>query len=69
MKIDTDIPIPPKFPKSKQAELRFMLTAMLPGDSFLVDYCQQAHCAAKKAGVTIQTRKVSGEGFRVWKIK
>jgi len=69
MKIDTNIPIPPKFPYSNQRILRQALKEMKYGDSFIVDYCQKAHHAAKCAGVKILTRKVNGEGFRVWKIK
>lgn len=69
IKIDHGIPVPPSRPVSKWEPI---LRAMKTGDSFVVPKlfeCQAILRVAMKSGLIVTTRKLNGDGWRVWRIK
>jgi hypothetical protein len=66
--INKGVAIPPK----QRGVVADLIRTMHVGDSFLVDRERsrmQAFEAARRIGVTITTRKIDGQGFRVWRTK
>lgn len=69
LKVDKGIPIPPR-QRSKWADL---LKKMAVGDSFMVQSCGERDCALRanccKHGIKVVSRKINGEGYRIWRTK
>ena len=68
-KIEKGIPIPPRY----NGEQRWtnLMSKMEPGDSFLVSFDEDRKAilmAARRAGFNVLTRKMPGEGYRVWRV-
>jgi hypothetical protein len=53
----------------KSAELRKAMQTMKPGDSFMWDDNVLPHRVAGQLGMKITTRKIDGEGYRVWQLR
>ncbi len=51
-----------------QASLREAISKLKRNESFLWKDNKMPHKAAEDLGMKIKTRKINGEGFRVWKI-
>lgn len=70
MNIEKNIPIWRKSEREgKLKQIRTTLSQMKPGDSFLyngTNFC--IFRAAQQLNISITTRKVSGEGYRVWRV-
>ena len=69
VKIQAGIPIPPRS-DCLQKWGPFLLS-MSAGESFLVTESRQVNLLltqAKRRGVRITTRKINGEGWRVWRL-
>jgi hypothetical protein len=49
--------------------LRKALKKMKPGQSFMWDDNALPYHAASSIGIKVKTRKISGLGYRVWKLK
>jgi len=52
----------------KLAALRTALKAMKAGDSFVWECNKAPFDAARQLKMKITTRKVNGEGYRVWRV-
>lgn len=70
--VDSGIPLTKshQIPDSEVGRLRRVMSAMTCGDSFLYKgHPHSPYCAARGVGIKITTRKVSGEGVRVWRVQ
>jgi hypothetical protein len=68
--IDRGVPIVRGQTFSRMEQFRQTLTAMEPGDSFLVKTIserQHAYCAASELNIKITTRRTN-HGWRIWKV-
>lgn len=67
--IEHDIPIPKGREGGFKYQLKCAFLEMKPGDSFMW-YRDNKHCysVAKTVDVKIRTMKVSGKGYRVWRV-
>jgi hypothetical protein len=65
--IETGIPLPIR---SGDTGLTHTLRTMLPGESFKIETkrLQTIRISARRAGVTIATRKIDNNFTRVWKL-
>lgn len=50
------------------ATLRKTLKEMTDGQSFVWSENTMIYRAAQEAGVKVKTRKINGEGYRVWRV-
>ncbi len=67
LKIEHGIEVPP----ITRGRYKLALTEMKEGDSFVVDDRQgqiSALVAAKRLGVPVTTRKITGLGYRLWRL-
>lgn len=64
VKIESGIPVPRKQPK--RSPLDAIFAAMRPGDSFVWKNANTPLMYAKRMGIRITTRKLNGDGYRVW---
>ncbi len=70
MTIEKGIPIPPK--QFRVGKWTNLIRSMQNADSFIVDTeneLKTALSAAKRIGVKAISRKIDGEGFRIWRIE
>lgn len=67
--IETGVPIPKGYQYGDQHLLRETMRAMNIGESFIFQNQSAAINASKSVGIKITTRKISGEGFRIWRLK
>ena len=69
IKVDSGIPMPKRrfALGGNLTAVRGALEGMKVGDSFMWGSNKCAFLAAKQLGVKITTRKVDGEGYRVWR--
>lgn len=65
--VETGIPMPIGR-GGKLSAIRSALQAMKPGDSFIWEDHKAPYDAAKQLNIKITTRKVNGEGYRVWRV-
>jgi hypothetical protein len=70
LKIETNIPLPQENLATHGIgfELRSALARMSPGDSFVFRENRSPFRAAQQIGARITTRKLDGQGYRVWLI-
>lgn len=68
--IDHNIPVPPRsIAGSAMSRMREALSGMKPGDSFIwTADNKHPFKAAKQVGCRITTKKLNGNGWRVWRI-
>jgi hypothetical protein len=69
-KIESGIPIPKK--RLRTPFWSNTVAALKPGNSFKVDTDQARIAvmhAASRQGIEVTTRKLNGEGYRIWRIK
>jgi hypothetical protein len=69
VKIESGVPIPPR---ESGGKWRMLIWGMNVGDSFLVP-TNGERCAVISAAIqlsiSVTTRKVNGEGYRIWRLK
>jgi hypothetical protein len=63
-----ELPAGHRWLTSKQEQLRQILQGMKVKESFIYPDNHDPYRAAKDCGVKIATRKVDGQGFRVWRV-
>lgn len=70
IQVESGIEMPPgrMAVNGKLAALRNALAAMKPGDSFMWECNKAPFDAARQLNVKISTRKINGEGYRVWRV-
>lgn len=68
IRLENNIPIPPR--QAIAGTLAQIIGGMKIGQSFLATQAraQYAHQVAQCLGITVVTRKVNGEGVRVWRV-
>lgn len=72
-KVEKGIPIPPRC-ASLFGGWRTLLDSMEIGDSFLVDDVKmrdrvlRVNCKDRR-GMKVVSRKINGEGYRIWRVK
>lgn len=67
-KIEKQVPLIPK-QSCKLSQTSREMMKMLPGDSFLWHENNAIYRQAEAAGIKITTRKINGQGYRVWRVK
>ena len=69
-KIESGIEMPPR---SQASVFRKVAQSMKVGDSFLVPTCEERDRAmmtsGRQARFKFASRKINGEGYRIWRIK
>ena len=71
MKIEKDVPIPKPGIKGPRTEAARLLAVMEPNDSVMTDKestAQSMYRCGLVRGWKMATRKISGEGWRVWRL-
>lgn len=70
IQIESGIEMPPgrMAVNGKLAALRNAMQAMKPGDSFMWECNKAPYDAARQLKLKISTRKINGEGWRVWRV-
>lgn len=68
IKIECGIPAPTGRESGKQEVLRQAFRKMKSGDSFLWTCPRSVYRTAQLMGIKVRTRKLNGEGYRVWRI-
>ena len=68
--VQTGTPVPERSESLRGIERRTLAT-MKKGDSFLMSkrYLTNCYRAATSLGIKVTTRKIDGEGIRVWRIE
>lgn len=67
--IEKNIPIPTRYiAGSAMDAMRKAFNKMRIGDSFIFEGNKHPYIAARDAGIRIKTQKISGQGYRIWKI-
>lgn len=70
-RIERNVPIPPRgrWLDSNALRLRQAMLEMKVGHSFVWHEHSSPFRAAKELGINITTRKMNGQGYRVWRVK
>lgn len=69
IKVESGIPIPPRYSRDSKLAL---LRSMKPGDSFVVTKLSERSMflnQAKRDKINVTTRKLNGDGYRIWRKK
>ena len=70
IKIESGVPVSPKYHKSATESIRRTIMQMKHGDSFMYDGpIFSCYRVAKELGVHVVTRKINGCGRRVWRLE
>lgn len=68
-KLEQGIPIPARQPTGG---IKALLSKMKAGESFVVPTLAERNSifmGAKRAKIPVTTRKLNGDGFRIWRVK